>query len=56
MFVSSGLAELNIPIDLILHHASLLLFILGGILFIAVCHLRGRLCSSRLYKLAVSFG
>uniref|UniRef100_A0A674P340 Protein FAM171B-like n=1 Tax=Takifugu rubripes TaxID=31033 RepID=A0A674P340_TAKRU len=44
---TTGLAELNIPIDLILHHASLLLFILGGILFIAVCHLRGRLCSSR---------
>lgn len=53
IFVSSGLAEINILIEFLLHHSSFLLVILGGIIIIAACLLRGIFHSSRLNKLVL---
>lgn len=54
LFVSPGLAEFNILIDFLLHHSSFLVVILGGIVIIAACLLRGMFRTSRLIKLVVS--
>lgn len=54
IFVPSGLAEINILIDFLLHHSSFLLVILVGIIIIAACLLRGIFHNSRLNKLVVS--
>lgn len=54
MCVSSGLTKFSVLVDFLLHHSSFLLVILGGIIFIAACLLRGIIPSSRLNKLVVS--